>query len=76
MGTLQSYSTENTENTEYNVAHQSHLDILTQSVANFHQQNSEPAERKWLSMNNLKSIDSRQRLPCLEDLPARDKLPK
>ena len=36
MGTLQSYSTENTENTEYNVAHQSHLDILTQSVANFH----------------------------------------
>ena len=42
------------------------------------QQNSEPAERKLLSMNNFKSIDSapRQRLPCLEDLPARDKLPK
>ena len=36
MGTLQRYSTENTENTEYNVAHQSHLDILTRSVANFH----------------------------------------
>ena len=36
MGTLQRYSTENTENTEYNVGHQSHLDILTQSVANFH----------------------------------------